>query len=50
MVEFIKKINGKQPGHRQKIPAHAVDYFLLRNAIKVIYHGNETQKDFELCI
>ena len=50
MVEFIKKINGKQPGHRQKIPAHAVDYFLLRNAIKVIYHGNEPQKDFELCI
>ena len=50
MVEFIKKINGRVPGHRQYIPAHAVDYFLLRNAIKVIYHNNEPQKEFELCL
>ena len=49
-VEFTKKLNGRQPGHRQYIPAHAVDYFLLRNAIRVIYHKGEPQKDFELCI
>jgi glycosyltransferase involved in cell wall biosynthesis len=48
-VEFTKKINGKLPGHKQWIPRHALSYFLLRDAINIVYHSN-TQKDFEICM
>jgi hypothetical protein len=47
-VEFTKAINGKLPGHKQFIPRHALNFFLIRDAINIVYHNN-TQKEFELC-
>lgn len=47
-VEFTKAINGRQVGHKTTIPAHAVPYFQIRNAIKLI-NNNQKQEEFELC-
>jgi hypothetical protein len=49
LVKFTKPLNGRLPGHKQYIPVHAMNYFLIRDAIEVIYHDREPQKDFDIC-
>lgn len=49
-VEFKKKINGMVPGHRKHIPRYAVNYFMIRDAIEIIFHDEPNQKNLELCL
>ena len=50
LVRFTKKINGRQPGTVQNVPAHSLDYFFLRDSIELAYPVSNKQNNFELCI